>query len=103
MHNLRDTKEGQLVLKKKELIELDAVLVELGMNDSNAQEDSRGAASEKVENQNGDQEKKEKSVATGESKTAKKKKKKDKSSKDTKDQQEFTNEPETVVSTEPTR
>ncbi|GKD57946.1 hypothetical protein Tco_1291333, partial [Tanacetum coccineum] len=69
---------------------------------NNAQDDSCGAASEKVENQNGDQEKKQKSVATGESKTAKKKKKK-KSSKDTKDQQELTNEPETVVSTEPTR
>ncbi|GKD09085.1 hypothetical protein Tco_1188770 [Tanacetum coccineum] len=89
-------------LKKKELAELDAVLAELGLNDSNAQDDSRGVVSEKVENQNGDQEKKQKSVATGESKTAKKKKK-EKSSKDTKDQEELTNEPETVVSTEPTR
>ena len=29
-------------LKKKELAELDAVLAELGLNDSNAQDDSRG-------------------------------------------------------------
>ncbi|GJR92239.1 DnaJ homolog subfamily C GRV2 isoform X1 [Tanacetum coccineum] len=73
-------------LKKKELAELEAMLAEFGLAENNGQEDSRGGTQEKVENRNGDPEKKDKNVPAGESKTSKKKKKKDKSSKDAKEQ-----------------
>ncbi|CAL5400337.1 unnamed protein product [Camellia sinensis] len=79
-------------LKKKELAELDAVLAELGYPKSEAsgQDDSRGDAQEKkLENLNGEAEKKEN--APGESKSAKKKKKKDKSLKEAKEQQDQPN------------
>nr|GEU54246.1 hypothetical protein [Tanacetum cinerariifolium] len=71
-------------LKKKELAELEAVLAELGLNESSGKENS-DAAQEKVENQNGGAEKKDKLMGTCESKSAKKKKK-EKLSKDVKEQ-----------------
>ncbi|RXH74587.1 hypothetical protein DVH24_029308 [Malus domestica] len=77
-------------LKKKGLEELEAVLAELGYptnTETSGQDDSSGVTQEKkVENQNGDVDKKEN--ATGESKSAKKKKKKDKSSKEPKESQD---------------
>ncbi|ONH98066.1 hypothetical protein PRUPE_7G226700 [Prunus persica] len=74
-------------LKKKGLEELEAVLAELGYgakSETGGQDDSSGIAQEKkVENLNGEVDKKEN--ATGESKSAKKKKKKDKSLKEPKE------------------
>ncbi|KAL6221838.1 hypothetical protein ACLB2K_005230 [Fragaria x ananassa] len=75
-------------LKKKGLEELDAVLAELGLgkNETSGQDESRDVAQEKkVENLNGNLDKKE---TSGESKSAKKKKKKDKSSKESRESQD---------------
>lgn len=76
-------------LKKKELAELDAVLAELGLTNSEAggeKVDSLGSVQEekKIENPIGEEEKKE--SALGESKTAKKKKKKEKVKKEAKEE-----------------
>ncbi|XLS79789.1 hypothetical protein HN51_064014 [Arachis hypogaea] len=78
-------------LKKKELEELEAVLAELGLQkEPGSQADSHGAE-KKVEDRNGELEKKEN--ATSENKNAKKKKK-DKSSKEQKESQDL---PDSVV------
>ncbi|KAG9160716.1 hypothetical protein Leryth_022301 [Lithospermum erythrorhizon] len=73
-------------LKKKELEELDAMLAEFALK-TEGQGDSQG---KKIENLNGEVDKKE-NVPAGESRSAKKKKKKDKSTKDAKEQQEKPN------------
>ncbi|KAK9130865.1 hypothetical protein Sjap_011352 [Stephania japonica] len=85
-------------LKKKELAELDAVLAELGISQSenNGQNDEQGGKQENAsEEVNGDGEKKQNLAV--ESKTAKKKKKKEKS-KESKEQ----NQPDEVAVAEPT-
>lgn len=60
---------------------------------------SPGGTKEKIENRNGESDKKDKIVPDGESKNAKKKKKKEKSSKDTKEQQ-VSNGPESGLDTQ---
>ncbi|XP_024180982.1 FK506-binding protein 3 isoform X2 [Rosa chinensis] len=75
-------------LKKKGLEELDAVLAELGLGKNETSghiESGDGAQEKKLENLNGDIDKKE---TSGESKSAKKKKKKDKSSKESRESQD---------------
>ena len=77
-------------LKKKELAELEAMLAEFGLSKAESNDDSQGAAQDKVEKLNGEMAKKDDN-APGESKSAKKKKKKDKSSKESKEQHDQSN------------
>ncbi|KAF3643632.1 putative protein OBERON 3-like [Capsicum annuum] len=76
-------------LKKKELAELEAMLVEFGLNKAESNDDSQGAAQDKVDKLNGEMAKKDDNVP-GESKSAKKKKK-EKSAKEFKEQHDASN------------
>ncbi|KAM0933414.1 hypothetical protein DsansV1_C35g0228711 [Dioscorea sansibarensis] len=98
--------------KKKEDEELAAILAELGISskDNNAGQDGRSnsVTSKKIDEQNGETEKKDNAPAASESKISKKKKaKKDKTSREVKDLQEQpnggdTNTPDEVSGTQPT-